>query len=197
MNNKKDSDIVWISIEDKIKKEWKINVQKKKKKIKKSSASKKPLIDFEKDAGKGLKIFGEAVLINVFYEARQVKDYKQLERFIETHAPGMNAADVAVAAAKYAKDNWNLFKLMKDPDYHGAIFELLDAIDKTKGGAVKVWEEYYENKTGPIDTFKKLTSYKVPIRTPQSVKTFQNEMTAFKTYFGLKRKLRKVAKFKD
>ena len=29
MNIKKDSDIVWISIEDKIKKEWKINVQKK------------------------------------------------------------------------------------------------------------------------------------------------------------------------
>ncbi len=32
MNNKKDSDIVWISIEDKIKKEWKINVQKKRRK---------------------------------------------------------------------------------------------------------------------------------------------------------------------
>ena len=32
MNNKKDSDIVWISIEDKIKKEWKINVQKKEEK---------------------------------------------------------------------------------------------------------------------------------------------------------------------
>ena len=28
MNNKKDSEIAWISIEDKIKKEWKINVQK-------------------------------------------------------------------------------------------------------------------------------------------------------------------------
>ena len=31
MNNKKDSDIAWISIEDKIKKEWKINVEEKEK----------------------------------------------------------------------------------------------------------------------------------------------------------------------
>jgi hypothetical protein len=28
MSNKKDSEIAWISIEDKIKKEWKINVEK-------------------------------------------------------------------------------------------------------------------------------------------------------------------------
>ena len=31
-NNKKDSEIAWISIEDKIKKEWKINVEKEEKK---------------------------------------------------------------------------------------------------------------------------------------------------------------------
>ena len=30
-NNKKDSDIAWISIEDKIKKEWKINAPKEEK----------------------------------------------------------------------------------------------------------------------------------------------------------------------
>ena len=56
--------------------------KKKKKKIKKSSALKKPLIDFEKDAGMGLENFDKVFLTNVFYEARQVKDYKQLERFI-------------------------------------------------------------------------------------------------------------------
>ena len=32
MSNKKDSEIAWISIEDKIKKEWKINAQEKEKK---------------------------------------------------------------------------------------------------------------------------------------------------------------------
>jgi hypothetical protein len=35
MSNKKDSEIAWISIEDKIKKEWKINVEKEEEKEKK------------------------------------------------------------------------------------------------------------------------------------------------------------------
>ena len=42
MNNKKDSEIAWISIEDKIKKEWKINVQEKEKK------EDKKIISFQK-----------------------------------------------------------------------------------------------------------------------------------------------------
>ena len=35
MNNKKDSEIAWIDIGDKIKKEWKINVEKEEEKEKK------------------------------------------------------------------------------------------------------------------------------------------------------------------
>ena len=43
MRNKKDSDIAWILITDKLKKEWnkQMPTKKKKKKIKKSSTSKK------------------------------------------------------------------------------------------------------------------------------------------------------------
>ena len=43
MNNKKDSEIAWISIEDKIKKEWKINVQEKEEK-----KEDKKIISFQK-----------------------------------------------------------------------------------------------------------------------------------------------------
>jgi len=162
--------------------------KKKKKKKKKSSATKSLKQLMIEDAGKGLEnLDGRAVLKNVFWEARQVKDYKQLERFIEMYAAGMKPADVAVAVAKYAKDNWNSIKLMQDPDHHGAIFQLLDAIDKTKGGAVKIWKDYYKTEAGPLDEFAKLTGYKIPKRTPQSLKTFQNEITAFKTFFGLQR----------
>ena len=137
------------------------------------------------DAGKGLENFDKVFLTNVFYEARQVKDFKQLERFIEKHAAGMDAADVAVAAAKYAKDNWNIYKIIKDPDCHGAIFELLDAIDKKNAKRI------YNSQT--LKRFCMLTGYKKP----RTEKTFQEQITMFKNSFGLKRSKKKVAQFID
>ena len=57
MNNKKDSEIAWISIQDKINKEWNINNAKKeedkriedpfKKKVKKENVNKKEIKDIE------------------------------------------------------------------------------------------------------------------------------------------------------
>ena len=147
------------------------------------------------DAGKGLENFDKVFLTNVFYEARQVKDFKQLERFIEKHAAGMDAADVAVAAAKYAKENWNIYKIAKDPDCHGSVFELLDEIDKKKGGAVEVWKRWKNNPYfhRGLSKFAFDTGYKVP----KTSKTFQEQVTMFKKYFKLNRKKKKVAQFLD
>ena len=107
----------------------------------------------------------------------------------------MDAADVAVAAAKYAKENWNIYKIAKDPDHHGAVFELLDEIDKKKGGAVEVWKRWKNNEFfhRGISKFAFNTGYKVP----KTSKTFQEQVTMFKKYFKLNRKKKKVAQFLD
>jgi len=152
---------------------------------KKQKKFEKNFIDFEKDAGMGPKNFDKVFLTNVFGVARTIKDYKQLESFIELYAPGMAAADVAVAAAKYAKDNWNVFKIAKDPDCQGAIFELLDAIDKKNAKRI------YNSQT--LKRFCMLTGYKKP----RTDKTFQEQVTMFKKNFNLNRKKKKVAQFRD
>ena len=169
--------------------------KKKKKKIKKSSATKSLNQLMVEDAGKGLENFDTVFLTNVFYEARQVKDYKQLERFIEKHAAGMDAADVAVAAAKYAKENWNIYKICKDPDHHGAIFQFLHDIGRVKGGAVEIWKRWKNNEFfhRGLSKFAFDTGYKVP----KTSKTFQEQVTIFKKHFKLNRKKKRVAQFKD
>ena len=149
--------------------------KKKKKKIRKLSVSKKLLKEFRADAGKGFENFNKVFRINVFDEARKIKDYKQLERFIETYAAGMAASDVAVAAAKYARDNWKVIKILKDPDYRGAILELLQSI------ANKNAKRIFNSQT--LKRFCKLTGYKKPSKQ----RTFQNDVTMFKEYFGIKR----------
>ena len=107
----------------------------------------------------------------------------------------MSAADVAVAAGKHAKDHWNIYKIAKDPDHHGAVFELLDNIDKKKGGAVEVWKLWKNNEffMRGLAKFAFDTGYKVP----KTSKTFQEQVTMFKKYFKLNRKKKKVAQFLD
>ena len=80
------------------------------------------------DAGKGLENFNKVFRVNPYIEAGKIKNYNQLERFIEQYIPALSAADVAWVAAKYAQDNWKVIKILKDPDNHGAILELLQSI---------------------------------------------------------------------
>ena len=138
----------------------------------------------EEDAGKGLEDINTPVNVNVFEIAKDIRDFKQLEDFIDIYIPALTAADVAVLAAQHAEDKWNIIKILKDPDFHGSIFMLLDAIDKTDGGAVKVFNDYNNKKTNPVTEFIKDTSYKMP----RTITTFQNQLTAFKDHFGLTRK---------
>jgi len=127
------------------------------------------------DAGKGLENFNKVFRVNPYREAEKVENYNQLERFIEQYIPAMSAADVAWVAAKYAQDNWKVIKILKDPDNHGAILELLQSIENKNAKRI------FNSQT--LRRFCKLTGYKKP----RIDKTFQHDVTMFKEYFGVKR----------
>ena len=147
----------------------------------------------EEDAGKGLEDINTPVNVNVFEIARGIKDFKQLEDFIDIYIPALTATDIAVLAAQHAEDKWNIVKILKDPDYQSLVFILLDEIDKTDGGAVKVFNDYKNNITNALTVFIKDTSYKIP----EKIKTFQNHLTLFREHFGLTRKKKKVPHYKE
>tara|TARA_Y100001951_G_C11101247_1_gene162177 strand:+ start:50 stop:562 length:513 start_codon:yes stop_codon:yes gene_type:complete len=162
--------------------------KKKKKKIKKSLTSKKQR--------QGLRNFSLGGFEkNPFLEAAKVKNYKQLKEFIEEHTPALGADGVAYAAVEFVFRNYNVLKIAHDPDCHDAVFELLDEIDKKKGGAVEVWKRWKNNPYfhRGLARFSFLTGYKVP----KTHKTFQEQVTMFKKHFNLNRKKKKVAQFLD
>ena len=157
--------------------------KKKKKKIIKSSTSKKQR--------RGLKNFDIGFIKNPYSEAAKVKDWKELEKFVSTHAAALGPAGVAYASVKFVMDNYNELKISYEcPD---AVLDLIDATNKTKGGAVAIYNEYRENRTGPLNDFIIETQYGCP----RLVKTFQEHMTKFKDFEGLKRNKKKVPQFRD
>ena len=157
--------------------------KKKKKKIKKSSTSKKQR--------RGLKNFDIGFIKNPYSEAAKVKNYKELKEFISIHAPALGPAGVAYASVKFVLGNYNELKISYEcPD---AVLDLIDATNKTKGGAVAIYNEYRENRTGPLNDFIIETQYGCP----RLVKTFQEHMTKFKDFEGLKRNKKKVPQFRD
>ena len=117
-------------------------------------------------------------VINVFDEARKIKNFNQLERFIDTHIPGVEPHEAAVAVARFARDNWLLLKILKDPDAAGSVANLFEAINKNKGGAPAIFN------SKALKIFCEETGYKKP----PAIKTFQNDVTTMKEFFGLKRK---------
>lgn len=177
------------------------NTKKKKTKKLKSSSLKKSKkinknslggIDLEKDgkefwaSPQGISIRASAEgkpdpyarVINVYEEATKVKNFKQLENFLDMYSPGMDAALAAKACIKFTQDNWDLIKIARNPENHGALFQLLDWIDKKKGGARAAFEHRV------LKRFIMLTGYKKP----PTFKTFQNQITEFKSHFNLVRK---------
>ena len=137
----------------------------------------------QEDEGKGLENINRSVKINTYEMARGIKDFKQLEEFIDLYIPALTAADIAVLATQHAKDKWNTIQILGDLEKHPSIFVLLDRIEKTKGGAIKVFNDYKNNKINPLTEFIKDTSYKIP----STIGTFQNHVSKFLNHFGLKR----------
>jgi hypothetical protein len=143
-----------------------------------------------------------AIKINVFEEAAKVKNFKQLERFIEEYSPGIDAALAAHVLTKYTRDNWNVIKILNEPESHGAVLELIDEISKRERGARNVFLEYELNtrnaetideSDGALAKFSLLTGYRIPA----TDKTFQEHVSMFKNHFGLKRKKKKVPHLRD
>ena len=156
-----------------------------KKRKKQHAETKKSLAQMmREDAGKGLENLDKANYVNVFEIARNIRDFKQLEDFIDIYIPALTAADIAVLAAQHAEDKWNIIKILKDPDYQGSVFMLLDAIDNIDGGAVKVFNDFENKKNNPLTEVIKDTSYRIP----ETLKTFQWHISMFKDHFGMKRK---------
>ena len=159
-----------------------------KKRKKQHAEAKKNLTQMmQEDAGKGLENLDKVEHVDVFEIARNIRDFKQLEDFIDIYIPALTAADIAVLAAQHAEDKWNIIKILKDPDYQGSVFMLLDAIDNTDGGAVKVFNDFKNKKTNSLTEFIKDTSYRIPRTLP----TFQGHISMFKDHFGMKRKTAK------
>ena len=176
----------------KIGKQIRLRLKKRKKQL---SETKKSLAQMmREDAGKGLENLDKANYVNVFEMARNIRDFKQLEDFIDIYIPALTAADIAVLAAQHAEDKWNIIKILKDPDYQGSVFMLLDAIDNIDGGAVKVFNDFKNKKNNPLTEFIKDTSYRIP----EKKKTFQWHISMFKDHFGMKRKTASgIKRYKD
>ncbi len=132
----------------------------------------------------GAKNIGARVNVDIFEIAGDIKDFKELEDFMDVFIPSLTAADVALLAAQYTEDKMNMVKILKDPAYQANLFGLLDAIDETDGGAVKVFNNYNNEKINPLTEFIKDTGYKMP----KNITTFQNQITAFREHFRLTRK---------
>lgn len=147
--------------------------------IKKKLNKSKKNINYRDDAGKGLENVGKPVVIKIKDQIKKIDTYKKLENFVELYFEGVEPSDVALALLEYVKkkNRWLVFKILKDGQKHGSIFEFLEWIDK-KGGAVAAYNNRY------LKRFCLLTGYKKPA----SLSTFQNDITTMKEYFGISRK---------
>jgi len=131
---------------------------------------------------------------NPFLEARKVKTFKELEKFINDHVPAVDAAHLANYAVKYGFDTYNTTMILGNPDAHVAVTRLMKAILNAKGGAQKIYDDYIKNDfKSELGLFCEATGYLVP----QTISTFKNNVTAFKAHFGKKRPKKKVPHFKD
>mgnify|MGYP001158863022 FL=1 len=173
-------------------------------KIIKKKTKKKKSLTSKKQPKKSKNFDGIGYIKNPYAEAAKVKDWKELEKFISTHAAALGPAGVAYASVKFLLDNYNEIKInYEHPD---AVLDLIKEIEKHSlaGGARKLYQEYFLNtrnkgpleideSDGPLARFKMETGYAVP----KTEKTFQEHVTMFKDHFGLKRKKKKVPHLRD
>ena len=158
---------------------------KKKKKIIKSSVSKVQKIG-ARTRIKNFSIGGFEN--NPFLEARKVKTFKELEKFINEHVPAVDAAHLAEYAVKHGFDTYNTTMLLGNPDSHVAVKRLMKAILNAKGGAEQIYNDYQKNDfKSELGLFCEATGYLAP----RTVSTFKNNISQFKDHFGKKRPKKK------
>ena len=138
------------------------------------------------DAGKGFENVGKPpVAVNVYTKARAVKNYKELQHFIDRYCPSITEADMAKMAADHVSSDWLMNGISKDPDHYGAVMMLLQYMSDNS-----VTKTY---KSRHLKRFAMWTGYKVPA----TISTFKNHMTSLKNDHGDKRAKKKVPHYKD
>ena len=124
-------------------------------------------------------------VVSILNEAKKVTTWQQLLNFVELYMPGLDPTNAAIQLYEYAKANWKTVKICNDPENLGSIVTLLSEIDNVPGGAITIFNGHINKENEDVlEAFCIETGYKKP----KSHSTFQNDVTYFKTHFGLQRK---------
>ena len=128
------------------------------------------------DAGKGMENFDKpATPVRPYEVAKEIKNYRELQGFVERFAGGMHEKEIAKLVLDYMNtkkgyNRWNILEQDKLP----YVWTLLSAIDKDPKQAVGIYNIYKKNPKNevknPLRKFEVRTSYIVPT----SIKTFQS-----------------------
>ena len=141
------------------------------------------------DAGKGMENFDKpATPVSPYKIAKGIKNYRELQNFVERFAGGMHEKEIARLVLDYMNtkkgyNRWNILEQDKLP----YVWTLLSAIDKNPKQAVGVYNVYKKNPKNevknPLRKFEVRTSYIVPT----SIKAFQSDLSEWKKLLGVGR----------
>ena len=141
------------------------------------------------DAGKGMENFDKpATAVRPYEVAKEIKNYRELEGFVERYAGGMPENEIAKIImdhmnTKVAHNRWNIL----EQDNLPYVWTLLSAIDKDPKQAVGIYNIYKKNPKNevknPLRKFEVRTSYIVPT----SIKAFQSDISGWKKLLNVGR----------
>lgn len=141
------------------------------------------------DAGKGMENFDKpATPVRPYEVAKEIKNYRELQGFVERFAGGMHEKEIAKLVLDYMNtkkgyNRWNILEQDKLP----YVWTLLSAIDKDPKQAVGVYNIYKKNPKNevknPLRKFEVRTSYIVPT----SIKAFQSDISGWKKLLNVGR----------
>ena len=141
------------------------------------------------DAGKGMENFDKpATPVRPYEVAKEIKNYRELQGFVERFAGGMHEKEIAKLVLDYMNtkkgyNRWNILEQDKLP----YVWTLLSAIDKDPKQAVGIYNIYKKNPKdevkNPLRKFEVRTSYIVPT----SIKAFQSDLSEWKKLLGVGR----------
>ena len=133
------------------------------------------------DGSKQWKFDLPATVQSPYRIARGIKNYRELQGFVERFAGGMHEAEIArlVLDNVQTKKGFNRWRILEN-DNLPYVWTLLSAIDKDPKQAVGVYDIYKKNPKNevknPLRKFEVRTSYVVPT----SIKAFQSDISGWK-----------------
>jgi len=140
------------------------------------------------DGSKQWKFDLPATVQSPYRIARGIKNYRELQGFVERFAGGMHEAEIArlVLDNVQTKKGFNRWRILEN-DNLPYLWTLLSAIDKDPKQAVGVYDIYKKNPKNevknPLRKFEVRTSYVVPT----SIKAFQSDISGWKKLLNVGR----------